>query len=497
MNPTCLAQRIGSADDPVDVIDTSGTDLTRIIAANLLENSLSIRTAPEAGAIEGVIDGNRVDLRSGAIVLEPLGPIDVPDFDSVVSFDRLIGSSTSYQEDGLQFDTTGNFVRDDATSPALRTISPDDTVTLTAVGPNALSVYSLDVSSGPFTLEFEGVTRSGATVLAQFAVPSGPDGQRINFPHSFRDLISLSWVQGGVKFDNFVLDATPLVPVFTVSSSIRFDTNSGIIASGSVLIDDDRDGQADRAIGAGEAFTGDGLSVVLFGDRAEFEVDGDLVFPDGTTITATGPRALSLSAANDVVIGMDVLFDVSAAAQNPGPGGGSSGSGGLGGSAWGDGGPGGVAALRLSDGSVVEYDNVNSGPGGLRWSSGRWGDWGARRHRRSGGTSPGSIFRQAARRVRMDRPEGRVPTVDSMDGMEPLGTGDSPDLAASTTHRAVVSADSEQILAEPAAKGGLSLAWMRPGGAGGRGGYFSGGDGINGSDGLKGEDWKPRQLAIE
>jgi hypothetical protein len=67
----------------------------------------------------------------------------------------------------------------------------------------------------------------------------------------------------------------------------------------------------------------------LDGDhRAEFLFKGDLIFNPGDTVTAVGSRALSLYAGNDVMIGAGSIFNVSAAGQLSGVGGGSGGNGG-------------------------------------------------------------------------------------------------------------------------------------------------------------------------
>ena len=55
---------------------------------------------------------------------------------------------------------------------------------------------------------------------------------------------------------------------------------------------------------------------------AQFRFAGDLNIPAGSTVTASGSRGLSLFAENDVIIGANVMFDMSADGQTPGPGGG-------------------------------------------------------------------------------------------------------------------------------------------------------------------------------
>src|SRR5262249_54554931 len=59
---------------------------------------------------------------------------------------------------------------------------------------------------------------------------------------------------------------------------------------------------------------------------AQFRFAGDLVIPNGSTISASGIRGVSLFAANDVTVGTGVTFNFSAILTQAGPGGGQAGT---------------------------------------------------------------------------------------------------------------------------------------------------------------------------
>ena len=103
-------------------------------------------------------------------------------------------------------------------------------------------------------------------------------------------------------------------------------------------------------------------------------VQGDLNIPSGSTITVTGSRPLSIQVANNVTIGQNVIFNASATAAAPGPGGGTGGTagGGGGGGSGGGGGDGGSYGSRGFHTSISNSDAARLGDNGGQ------GDYGTR-----------------------------------------------------------------------------------------------------------------------
>jgi hypothetical protein len=92
------------ATPPYQVINTLGADLTRIIGGSA-NDSLEI-VSEVANNIEGTVEENRVELRSGLVVLKPAGFNTFTNFESAISFDWLQSGVFPYDEDGFRITGT-------------------------------------------------------------------------------------------------------------------------------------------------------------------------------------------------------------------------------------------------------------------------------------------------------------------------------------------------------------------------------------------------------
>ncbi|HSB87529.1 MAG TPA: hypothetical protein VLD86_14555, partial [Ilumatobacteraceae bacterium] len=377
------------ATPPYKVINTQGADLTRIIGGTRAD-TLSIVSELNSN-IDGTVDGNHVELRSGLVVFEATGFNSFTNFESVISFDGLRTGVSPYDEDG--FRVSGTLTRDDSVSPAL---GGTGTLTLSTVSGTPFALYSLTLSattSTSQTVAFTGTTLGGQTVTfpsPAFTVNRNSGLQTIVLPDTFNALESVTWTGTNILVDNIValptsfsttaVPVVPAAPVFTTSASIVFDTADGWIESGTITVDLDCDGDSDldritfsssgasvdldrngsidqtltlvQSVVGSETRVQAGDLVALRSVRSngitQFRFAGDLVFPDSAAVSAvrasTGTlNALSLAVANDVRIGANVTFDFDAMGIQGGAGGGSGGgtvNGGPGGTGGSDGGNG-------------------------------------------------------------------------------------------------------------------------------------------------------------
>ncbi len=136
------------------VVSLGGVGQTKIIGGTQ-QDTLSI--VSNAGDVDGSIDGNHVELRSGLQVLSGTDSSSYVDYTHAMAFDTLQTGQVSQVEVGFSLTVSGSggsaLVRDDSVGPALATTSASDVLTLisanadgTATG-NAFSLYSLSLHS--------------------------------------------------------------------------------------------------------------------------------------------------------------------------------------------------------------------------------------------------------------------------------------------------------------------------------------------------------------
>ena len=247
------------------------------------------------------------------------------------------------------------------------------TVEMSTISGEAFSLRSMNLRSTqtvPQEVTFTGTTINGQTVTRTVTI-GADDGLTVldgTVLAAFGAVTSVTWDSDGVVFDDIVVrvvfDGTPEasvgpVAIYTISSSITFDTN-GVIETGTITVDSDGDGEVDATL-TGETslseFATYGISSYLIQDDKvrEIRFAGDLRFDGEITVRATSSLGLSLYALNDVSIGSDVKFDFSGSGTEAGSGG-SSGV---------TGGGGGVGGFYGRPGE--------GGSGGRRGSSGRTG----------------------------------------------------------------------------------------------------------------------------
>ena len=187
-------------------------------------------------------------------------------------------------------------------------------------------------------MTFTATTINGQTVSRSFTVSAGGGATVLDGAAfaAFGAVTSVTWDSDGIVFDDIVVrevfdDTTVTTPVatavavYTIGSSITFDTN-GVIDTGTITVDVDGDGEVDATL-TGETslseFATYGISSYLIQNDnvREIRFAGDLRFVGDITVRATNSLGLSLYALNDVSIGSDVKFDFSGGGAEAGPGG--------------------------------------------------------------------------------------------------------------------------------------------------------------------------------
>ena len=110
-------------------------------------------------------------------------------------------------------------------STSLQGATSGRTIVLTQIGRGPFSLNSISLSTvnilapTPFALAFTGVLAGGGTVMTTFNLPGKLPLENYNFPLSFNNLTSVSWMQGGGglgpghQFDNVTLNQAIDVPV--------------------------------------------------------------------------------------------------------------------------------------------------------------------------------------------------------------------------------------------------------------------------------------------
>ena len=179
-----------------------------------------------ARPVDATVDGNRVVLERGDVVLESAGFSTLANFSNVVDFDDLdpnrLGNVTEYIEDGFRLASTdgiGNpavILRNDVLGAAAQASNSTDTFTLTDANGASFALYSISLAAetpGTRTIEFVGTTLNGDTVRTIPAVQfeGGAGFTTIPLPDTFTLLSSVSWEAKDVLVDN-IIGASLLTP---------------------------------------------------------------------------------------------------------------------------------------------------------------------------------------------------------------------------------------------------------------------------------------------
>ncbi len=317
------------------VIPIQGAGLARFLGG---AGSDEVRVVSTAGApATGLIDGNRVEIRTGLDVLAPVGSTTFTNYDQVLSFDRFEAGRALIEDGfGLTVDS-GPPGRNTTYGPAASG-GPQSTFKLKGAGNELFSLYSVQLSSASDqTIVFTGTTASGGTVRQEVDVRGGLLPETFAFLNAddFAALTEVSWQVSGsdeLIVDNIV--ATTVTSPDVTGTRIReigdvhpegkltatFNTTAGWIEINR--------GTFTSVIGSGGTFNGTPVFVALDDNVATFNFAGDFVVPDESVITVAGTRALSIRAGNDIDIGDEVTFNAAAENREPGPGGGRGGQGG-------------------------------------------------------------------------------------------------------------------------------------------------------------------------
>ncbi len=364
----------------LNVLNTAGAAVTQI-RGGTRNDTLNVVTNT-SNNIEGSIDGNRVELKSGLVVLEHFDFATTGNFDAAIDFDELTGTTNSYSEHGFTLSSTGTIQRDNTLSPAAKATGSTNVFALkpTTVG-SAFAFYSIDLAlaSGTQAVTFTGKTLNGGTVTHTVTVIGGTGFTRFNLPATFTALASVDWTPNAVLVDNLVANslafpnvtAAPAIAAiakYTLSSNITFNTNTGQLTAGQISIDTDGNGTIDRTLGVGVNLNQFGITVTQTTNSiSQFAFAGDLIVLNNAVIRATGSRGLSLLAGNNVNMGTGVSFDLSATGSTAGSGGGN-------------------GASTIGSGGVP----TNGGSGGIGRTGGAGGGGGATQYGRGNTAAVGT-----------------------------------------------------------------------------------------------------------
>lgn len=417
------------------VIATEGAQRVRILGGDADDSLAIVSEAP--GDAVGAIDDHAVSLSLGRVVLEPARSSTLSNYDTVIGFDSLT-PSLSHSEDGFVITTGAGATRDDSVSAALVAADTGSTFVLTRNAGQPFALFSMMLAA-PGTSGSQVVVRGTNVAGDTFSVTLDASGHAAGTPlvfsrHTFLPddgrwtaLTRVEIDARGVAVDNIALaplgdggagdvtaPATPTVPVYTLrnfSSSgpdVVFDTDTGRMTVGTITVDTNGDGIADRAV---TAFSNDfeyllaGINRAFNATVGQIQFAGDLVVENGAIVSATGSRALSLSVDNDVRIGTGATLTVSASGRAAGAGGGIGGGGGAGSTTGGLAGGGGAGGARFvnstrlggrgGDGGITDSGvftaTIQDGAGGSTGASGTFGSSGTAGGRGSvgGGGSAG------------------------------------------------------------------------------------------------------------
>ncbi|MFN3348008.1 beta strand repeat-containing protein, partial [Pseudorhodoplanes sp.] len=387
-----------------DIVTTEGADVTRILGGQTGNDTLIVRSVTAAN-VTGVIDGDRIELRSGLVIVTQADPAQ--DFDNyrnyegVIGFDGVTAGSGSYVENGFSLTTSNaaGFLRSDAISPSAAARAAGELFTLRSANTNRtptgkdLTLYSIELANTGTTdqiVTISGVTVTGHAVSQDLLVRAGTGFQRYNLDLGFTVLDRVTFAPGtDILVDNIVArdvlinaGAGPvqIVPVYTLQPTggdIVFNTATRTITGANILVDYNGVPGTDATIFAGTGFgsiANLGITAVTTNELTVFTFPGDLIIPDGVTVRVSGSNALSIQVGDDVFIGANVMINVSATGQNGVGGGGSGGAqtnggaGGSGGSAPQGGGNGGgpttVTRAPSGQGGAAGQGDANGGSGG-------------------------------------------------------------------------------------------------------------------------------------
>ncbi len=348
---------------PVKLLGIDGAASVMIVGGTCT-NTLSVQSL--SGSAQGTIDGDNVTLVSGQEVLQQTNYdtyYNDSDTSALVTFGGVpSGGATSYTDyltpsggftPGFTLTSSGGMLEPSATYPGAVGASSSTGVlfTLTAAdgGIFALSEISLSSAGGTSApVTFTGTTANGNTVSALLPGVSTSGFEIFRFPSYFTALTSVSWNPGNTLATNIVateqleaLTAGPLPtsvpgPWTTATDpigspgdplSVEFTTGSpGVIPF--ISVKDTVTGRV-AIINDGANFNGARVAIQSVdpdgtpdakGSVTQFEFDGNLVFPAGSTVIAMGQNALSLFASNDV-IAANVTFTFSPGELGGGTGG--------------------------------------------------------------------------------------------------------------------------------------------------------------------------------
>lgn len=369
----------GVTGTPVAIIDSTGVGLTQIIGGSLTD-SLDV-VGDTQDATTATIAGNLITLSYGGNVVSGGPFVTLQNAATGMVFDGLSGGS-SYTNGGLTLATTGTFTRDNTSTPAVTATGATGTFMLTSAAGNPFALYSITVATptgGAATnLVLTYTTPNGSTGTVTVTVPGGGAFTTINLASilNFPTILTkVTFVPGTLRIDNIVgqdsaqavaaAGTLAAVPTFTTAGNLTFNTDLYTLTAGAIAVNYNSPAHADTTIQANSAFSGLDYTVTTTNTSVvTFTLEGNLVIPNNTVITAVGSRAFALVIGNDVTVGTGVTFNASAVGITPGAGGGSAGVGARGG-AGGPGGPGGTGGAGGAGGQPSGNSGSNGSPGNL------------------------------------------------------------------------------------------------------------------------------------
>ena len=324
---------------PIDLVFADIADTVRILGGGNADDRLTITAT--SNPVLATLDGNRVELLAGRVVLDRAGATDtLPSRNAAVTFDGLPAAVNvqTYVEDGFKISGNASLLRDARLSPAVAAGAGTTVLTVERVNGNAFAIQSLDLAAltaGTKTVTLTGTTLNGGTVTQTlgYAGAQGFSTQYVNLAAAagFAALRSLKIDLGAgaqAVIDNLVLRETlafdsastvalTSVPVTTYVDDPAtptvderfFDIN--VMANGQLRVNYNSDVVAARLFGNGDNFFGVRLSVATQPGTTnvkQFGFGGDLVIPANTTIrTAFGAGAFQFSATDYLVPGRKAI----------------------------------------------------------------------------------------------------------------------------------------------------------------------------------------------
>jgi WD40 repeat protein len=387
-----------------DIVTTEGADVTRILGGQSGDDTLTVRSVTSAN-VTGMIDGDRIELRSGLVIVTQADPAQDFDkyrnYEGVIGFDGVSAGVGIHVENGLSLSTSnaGGFLRSDTISPSVTARAANDLFTLRSANTNgtptgnAFALYSIELANTGTTdqiVTISGVSVTGQAFSQDLLVKAGAGFQRYDIDAVFTALSQLTFTPGAdILVDNIVArdvlinaGAGPvqIVPVYTLQPTggdIVFNTTTRTITGANILVDYNGIPGTDATINAGTVFGSSanlGITAVTSNGLTVFTFQGDLVIPDNVTVRVTGANALSINVGDDVFIGANVTINMSVTSQSGAAGGGSGGAqqnGGAGGSGGSNpqgggngGGPSTVTRSGAGQGGAAGQGDAGGGSGG-------------------------------------------------------------------------------------------------------------------------------------